>query len=137
MKVINVRWQYNSVEVAVNRNITLYETGLSHSTSALQATQTTGPGAAAEYSRIGPSYETMRRQLRPVAGRNRISARLSERYEFQTHACRPWFQRVEEHKVKQLWIMKIHSNVKIVKITHTYNIEWTYTDFDLCVELNL
>ena len=60
-----------------------------HSTSGSQATQAarisdqsgTGPGAAAEYSRIGPSYETSRRQ-QPVAGRNRVSVRLSERYEF-------------------------------------------------------
>ena len=82
--ILVIKINSNSGEVAVNRNIS-YETGLSHSTS-LQATQTTGPGAAAEYSRIGPSYETTRRQLQPAAGRNQVSARLSERYEFSdTH----------------------------------------------------
>ena len=79
--ILVIRINSNSVEVAVNRNIS-YETGPSRSTSGLQATQTTGPGAAAEYSRIGPSYETTRRQLQPVAGRNQVSARLSEKYEF-------------------------------------------------------
>ena len=63
----------------------------SHSTSGSQATQTTGAagqsetGAAAEYSRIGPSYATTdnsRRQQPVAAGRNQVSARLSERYEF-------------------------------------------------------
>ena len=44
-------------------------------------------GAAAEYSRIGPTYETTvnsshSRRQQPVVGRNRVSARLSERYEF-------------------------------------------------------
>ena len=81
MPYVVIRINSNSVEVAVNRNIS-YETGPSRSTSGLQATQTTGPGAAAEYSRIGPSYENTRQQLQPVAGRNRVSARLSERYEF-------------------------------------------------------
>ena len=78
--ILVIKINSNSGEVAVNRNIS-YEMGLSRSTS-LQATQTTGPGAAAEYSRIGPSYENTRQQLQPVAGRNRVSARLSERYEF-------------------------------------------------------
>ena len=78
----------NSVEMPVNRNIS-YVIVPAHSTSGSQATHAagvsdqggTGPGAAAEYSRIGPSYEASRRQ-QPVAGRNRVSARLSERYEF-------------------------------------------------------
>jgi hypothetical protein len=41
-------------------------------------------GAATEYSRIGPSYETTNhsRRQQPVSGRNRVSASLSERYEF-------------------------------------------------------
>ena len=46
--------------------------------------------AAADYSRIGPSYDTIdhdvnTRREQPAAvvvGRNRVSARLSERYEF-------------------------------------------------------
>ena len=67
----------NSVEMPINRNIS-YATRPSHSSQADAAR----PGAAAEYSRIGPSYETSRRQLQPVAGRNRDSARLSDRYEF-------------------------------------------------------
>ena len=72
-------------------------TAASHSASGSQATQAarisdqsgTGPGAAAEYSRIGPSYyETSRRQ-QPVSGKNRVSARLSERYEFsEPHLAR-------------------------------------------------
>ena len=77
----------NSVEMPVNRNIS-YMTAPSHlsGSQAIQAARVsdqsgTGPGTAAEYSRIGPSYETSRRQ-QPVAGRNRVSARLSERYEF-------------------------------------------------------
>ena len=46
-------------------------------------------GAAADYSRIGPSYEIIdSRRQQPVinvvsmTGRSRVSARLSERYEF-------------------------------------------------------
>ena len=60
----------------------------SHSTSGAQAINTVGQsGAAAEYSRIGPSYETTDNsshswRQQPVAGRNRVSARLLERYEF-------------------------------------------------------
>ena len=75
------------MDMYVDRNIS-YVTAPSHSTtSGPQDTQTaragdqTGPGAAAEYSRIGPSYETSRRQ-QPVVWRNRVSARFSERYEF-------------------------------------------------------
>ena len=75
------------MDMYVDRNIS-YVTAPSHLiTSRPQATQTAragdqnGPGAAAEYSRIGPSYETSRRQ-QPAVGRNRVSARLSERYEF-------------------------------------------------------
>ena len=55
------------MDMYVDRNIS-YVTAPSHSTtSGPQATQTaragdqTGPGAAAEYSRIGPSYEASRR----------------------------------------------------------------------------
>ena len=83
----------NSVtDVPVRRNLS-YATTPSHSTtSGSQATQTTREagqsetGAEADYSRIGASYETIdsRRQQPAVAitGRNRVSARLSERYEF-------------------------------------------------------
>ena len=46
--------------------------------------QATDTGATAEYSRIGPSYETIdSRRQQPVAGRNAAAlVRLSERYEF-------------------------------------------------------
>ena len=54
-------------------------------TQATQAAGRRGTGAAAEYSRIGPSYYEVtintRRQQPAVAGRNQVSARLSERYE--------------------------------------------------------
>ena len=59
------------------------------STSGAQAMNTIDQTDAAEYSRIGPSYEATTnsshlrgRQPWPVAERNRGSARLSERYEF-------------------------------------------------------
>ena len=48
---------------------------------------------AAEYSRIGPSYETVTtnsshsRRQQPVAGTNQDSDRLSERYEFSEPRC--------------------------------------------------
>jgi hypothetical protein len=68
----------------INRNVS-YVTSPS-TTSGAQAIDTVGhTGAATEYSRIGPSYETTnhsRRQQQPVSGRNRVSASLSERYEF-------------------------------------------------------
>ena len=59
---------------------------ITSSTSGLQA-QGTDASAAADYSRIGPSYETIdsRRQHQPEAGgRGNVVtlARLSERYEF-------------------------------------------------------
>ena len=58
------------------------------SASAGQNDTDTAP--ATDYSRIGPSYETIdhdvnTRREQPAAvvvGRNRVSARLSERYEF-------------------------------------------------------
>ena len=78
----------NTTDMYIERNIS-YVTARSHSaTSRPQATRETGDqsetGAVAEYSRIGPSYETTdnSRRQQPVAGRNRVSARLSERYEF-------------------------------------------------------
>ena len=81
----------NTTDMYVDRNIS-YVTAPSHlATSGSQATQATktadnqsGTGAAAEYSRIGPSYATTvnSRRQQPVAGRDRVSARLSERYEF-------------------------------------------------------
>ena len=77
----------SSTEMAIGRNIS-YVTAPS-TTSGSQAVNTVGQGgAAAEYSRIGPSYETTinSRRQQAVAGRNQISARLSERYEFsETH----------------------------------------------------
>ena len=85
-----------NVGVPVRRNIS-YATTLSHSTSGPQRVQATSArqndtetDTAADYSRFGPSYETINhnvntRREQPatvVAGRNRVSARLSERYEF-------------------------------------------------------
>jgi hypothetical protein len=57
------------------------------STTGSQAQGTDASAAAADYSRIGPSYETIdsRRQHQPEAsGRGNMAAlvRLSERYEF-------------------------------------------------------
>ena len=85
----SISLQPESTEMPISRNVS-YVIAPSHSTSGPQATQTTraagqsGTGAAAEYSRIGPSYETTdnSRRQQPVAGRNRVSARLSERYVF-------------------------------------------------------
>ena len=73
--------------MAIKRNVSYLTTTLTAS-GEVQATDTVGhtPGAATEYSRIGPSYETIanssrsRRQQQPVAGIS--AARLSERYEF-------------------------------------------------------
>ena len=75
--------------MAVKRNVSYLTTALTAS-GEVQASDTVGhtgtPGAATEYSRIGPSYETiansncLRRQQQPVAGVS--AARLSERYEF-------------------------------------------------------
>ena len=137
MKAINVRWQYNSVEVAVNRNISLYETGLSPSLQVhyklLKLLDQVLQLNTAELVHHMKPWDDSCGQWLGETGSLLGSQRGTS---FQTHAW-PWFQLVEEHKVKQLWIMKNRSNVEIVKITHTYNIEWTYTDFDLCVELNL
>ena len=75
--------------MAVGRNVSYLGTPPS-TTSGAQAINTVGhmPGAATEYSRIGPSYETItnsnpssRQQSLPSRG-NRVSASLSERYEF-------------------------------------------------------
>ena len=78
-----------STEMAVSGNISYYVTAPSHPTSVTQATRAASEsetGGAAEYDRlmIGPSYETIvnSRRQQPVAGRNHVSARLSERYEF-------------------------------------------------------
>lgn len=63
-------------------------TAPSHSTThGIQGVDTAGQsetGAAAEYSRIGLSYEATvnSRRQQPAAGRNRVSAKLSESYEF-------------------------------------------------------
>ena len=75
--------------MAVSRNVSYLGTPPSI-TSGAQVNDTVGytPGAATEYSRIGPSYETIansnyssRQQPLPSGG-NRVSASLSERYEF-------------------------------------------------------
>ena len=74
-----------STEMPVNRNVS-YVTALS--TSGAQATDTGGQsGTVAEYSKIGPSYETTVNsshsgRQQPVSGSDQASARLSERYEF-------------------------------------------------------
>ena len=67
-------------------------TGSRSRSQALQETETDASATAADYSRIGPSYETIdssgprRQRTGPAAGRNvgrnQGSARLSERYEF-------------------------------------------------------
>ena len=67
-------------------------TGSRSTSQALQETETDASAAVVDYSRIGPSYETLdssgpRRQQTGAAagrnvGRNQDSARLSERYEF-------------------------------------------------------
>ena len=119
-----------SVEIPINRNIS-YVTVSSHSTNGSQATQAarisdhsrTGPGAAAKYSRIGPLYETSRRQ-QPVSG---VSARLSERYKVsEPHLARVSAAgggggRVQGETL--LWIMRFHSKVENMKSTHTCDIE--------------
>ena len=80
--------QPRSTEMLIlNRNIS-YVTA--PSISGAQAMDTIDQTSAAEYSRIGPSYEAVvtansshsRRQQPVSVGRNQHSARLSERYEF-------------------------------------------------------
>ena len=71
----------------LSRNISYV---MAPSTSGAQAINTIDQTSAAEYSRIGPSYEAVvtansnhsRRQQPVSVGRNQHSARLSERYEF-------------------------------------------------------
>ena len=71
--------------MSVDRNIS-YVSAPTQSTGGPQVVHAAGQsgttGTVAEYSRIGPSYETTdnSRRQQPVAGRNRVSARLSERY---------------------------------------------------------
>ena len=80
----------NSTDVPVRRNMSYATTPLHSSRpQAVQAVRAAGQNetdAAGDYSRIGPSYETIdsRRQQPAVttAGRSRVSARVSERYEF-------------------------------------------------------
>ena len=75
--------------MAIKRNVSYLTTALTASGEA-QATDTVShtPGAATEYSRIGPSYETIAnsnhsgRQQLLQSGGNRVSDSLSERYEF-------------------------------------------------------
>ena len=77
-------------DISIDRNIS-YTTTPSRSTTnrpqAVTATGQGGTGPAAEYSSFGPSYEALNsRRQQPVATRNLVSARLSERYEFSdTH----------------------------------------------------
>ena len=73
----------------ISRNVSYLRTPPS-TTSGAQASDTVDhtPGAATEYSRIGPSYETiansnyLSRQQPLPSGGNQVSASLSERYEF-------------------------------------------------------
>ena len=76
--------------MAVGRNVSYLGTTPPSITSGAQTSDTVDhtPGAATEYSRIGPSYETIansnyssRQQPLPSGG-NRVSASLSEKYEF-------------------------------------------------------
>ena len=70
----------------MKRNVSYLTTALTASGAQASDTVDHTPGAATEYSRIGPSYETIanssrsRRQQQPVTGVS--AARLSERYEF-------------------------------------------------------
>ena len=76
--------------MAVGRNVSYLGTAPSTASGA-QATDTVAghtPAAATEYSRIGPSYETIAnsnhssRQQPVLSGGNGVSDSLSERYEF-------------------------------------------------------
>ena len=77
------------MDMPVGTNISRYTTTPSCSTtSGPQATQAIrtpgqgGTGPAAEYNSFGPSYEALNsRRQQPMAARNQVSARLSERYE--------------------------------------------------------
>ena len=96
MHIVCITIHRNSTDVPVRRNVSYAVNAASHSTtSGSQGAQgaagqnETDAAAAADYSRIGPSYETIdsrRQQQRPavtVTGRDQVSqARLSERYEF-------------------------------------------------------
>ena len=84
----------NSTEsdVPVRRNLSYATTPLRSTGSGSQATQATRAAgqsetdAAADYSRIGPSYQTVdsrgQQPAETITGRDRVSVRLSERYEF-------------------------------------------------------
>ena len=82
--------QRSATEMAVDRNVSYIGTPPSTASGA-QAINTVAshtPGAATEYSRISPSYETiansnpLSRQPPLQSGGNQVSASLSERYEF-------------------------------------------------------
>ena len=76
--------------MAVGRNVSYLGTTPSTASGAQATDAVAGhmAGAATEYSRIGPSYETitdlnpLSRQQPLPSERNRVSASLSERYEF-------------------------------------------------------
>ena len=76
--------------MAVGRNVSYLGTTPSTASGAQATDSVAGhtPGAATEYSRIGPSYETIAnsnhsgRQQSLTSGGNGVSASLSERYEF-------------------------------------------------------
>ena len=87
----------SSTDVPLRANMSYTTTPPRSTTSGPHATQATRPGHGGqtgtesettdEYSRIGPSYtyvtaQVRRQQPATVVGRNRVSARLSERYEF-------------------------------------------------------
>ena len=76
--------------MAVNGNVSRSVAASSHSTSGAQMIHAirasaggSETGTVTEYSRIGSSYENIdSRRQQSVAGRNQVSDRLSERYEF-------------------------------------------------------
>ena len=95
MHIVCITIHRNSTDVPVRRNVSYATNTASQSTSGSQGAQGAAgqnemdTAAAADYSRIGPSYETIdsrRQQQQPavaMTGRDQVSqARLSERYEF-------------------------------------------------------
>ena len=71
-------------DVSVCRNLRYVTTPLRSTTSGSQTIQAADQiDAAAEYSRIGPTYETIdSRRKQPATQRNLAFSKLSERYEF-------------------------------------------------------
>ena len=72
------------MDVSVRRNLSYVTIPSCSTTSGSQAIRAADQiDAAAEYSRIGPTYETINsRRKQPATRRNLASSRLSERYEY-------------------------------------------------------